>query len=45
MLEGLIPSIGTVGDALDNGLCETKPSDYEAAGHAPAASTSISAAR
>ncbi len=23
MLEGLIPSIGTVGDALDNGLCET----------------------
>jgi transposase InsO family protein len=23
MLEGLIPSIGTVGDALDNALCET----------------------
>ena len=23
MLEGLIPSVGTVGDALDNGLCET----------------------
>jgi transposase InsO family protein len=23
MLQGLIPSIGTVGDALDNGLCET----------------------
>jgi hypothetical protein len=23
MLSGLIPSIGTVGDALDNGLCET----------------------
>ena len=23
MLEGLIPSVGTVGDALDNALCET----------------------
>jgi putative transposase len=23
MLEGMIPSIGTVGDALDNALCET----------------------
>jgi hypothetical protein len=23
MLEGLIPSIGTVGDALDNAVCET----------------------
>ena len=23
MLEGLIPSVGTVGDALGNGLCET----------------------
>ena len=23
MIEGLIPSVGTVGDALDNALCET----------------------
>jgi putative transposase len=23
MLEGLVPSVGTVGDALDNALCET----------------------
>ena len=23
MLEGLIPSVGTVGDALDNAFCET----------------------
>ena len=23
MLQGLIPSVGTVGDALDNALCET----------------------
>jgi putative transposase len=29
MLEGLIPSIGTVGDALDNGLCETTIALYK----------------
>ena len=29
MLEGLIPSIGTVGDALDNALCETTVGLYK----------------
>ena len=29
MLEGLIPSIGTVGDALNNALCETTIGLYE----------------
>ena len=29
MLDGLIPSIGTVGDALDNGLCETTTGLYK----------------
>ena len=45
MLEGLIPSIGTVGDALDNGLCETTIGLYktecvrEGSRSAPARST------
>ena len=29
MLEGLIPSVGTVGDALDNALCETTTGLYK----------------